>query len=72
MLRQGKIKNIKIECVIEGGVKNYEALITTDEGKSQILPIADADSFVLNLDKAIGDFIVQGAPLSEMNKLNIE
>lgn len=72
LLRAGKIKAIEILCQVESGTKYYEALITTDENKIQTLPIADADSFVLNLDKAIGEFVAQGAPVSQLDKLDIK
>lgn len=71
-MRAGKIKGIKIKCYIDSGVKHYEAIISTDDIKNQILPIANADSFVQNLDKAIGEFIAQGAAISEMDKFDIK
>lgn len=72
LLRAGKIKAIEILCYVESGTKYYEAVITTDENKIQTLPIADADSFVLNLDKAIEEFVAQGAPVSQLDKLDIK
>ena len=72
LLKAGKIKTIKIVCIVESGVKHFEALVTTEDKKVHTLPIADADSFVFNLDHAIGEFAAQGSPINLSEKFTIE
>ena len=47
-------------------------MITTEEGKSHVLPIADADAFVFNVDKMIGEYKAQGGPLAMLDKFDIK
>ena len=57
---------------MEGGTKIFKARIVIDDGTDFILPIADADSFAHNLDKAISDFAAQGSPYTFGEKIDIK
>jgi hypothetical protein len=71
-LKAGKIKAIRIRCHVESGIKHFEAVVTTSDGKPYVLPIADADAFVANFDAAVAEYISQGAPIAINEKFDIE
>ena len=56
MIRQRKVKAIKIMTVVKEGMRIYVARITTDENKVRHLAIVDPDTFVFNLDSALEEY----------------
>jgi hypothetical protein len=72
MVKNNQIKKITIRTLISEGLKHYEAHVTSKEDKKFNLPIADADTFVKNLDISIELYITQGAPYTHGQRIDIE
>jgi uncharacterized secreted protein with C-terminal beta-propeller domain len=72
MVKNNQIKKITIRSLISEGQKHYHAHVTSKEDRRFYLPIADADTFVLNLDNSIELYIAQGSPYSHGQKIDIE
>lgn len=72
MVKNNQIKKIMIHTLVSEGIKHYEAHIMTKDDKKLALPIADADVFVKNLDRAMEQYAAQGVRFPHGEKIDIE